>query len=298
MLDHGPILVPLDGSELAEGALPYASALAAKLHTHLVLVTVWEGADTDLASTFPSLSLEVTESAERYFTDYLNGVKAKLPDADRVRAIVRPGDAADEILKAAEETEARAIAIATHGRSGVSRWLYGSTAGRLLRRSHVPILAVGPKLLEKKRPSADIRKIMVPLDGSKLAEQAVPIAGSLAKATGATVTLVRGVRWAVQAYPYTLPDAYVPQVDEELEKGAKEYLREQEQLIKEAKVEAFVVRGAIADGLLDFVDQQQIDLVVMTTHARSGLARAALGSTADRLLQGGAPVLLIRPNEK
>jgi len=69
----------------------------------------------------------------------------------------------------------------------------------------------------------------------------------------------------------------VPQVDEELEKGAKEYLREQEQLIKEAKVEAFVVRGAIADGLLDFVNQQQIDLVVMTTHARSGLARAATG---------------------
>ncbi len=298
MLDHGPILVPLDGSELAEGALPYASALASKLHTHLILVTVWEGTDTDLAATFPSLSLEVTESADRYFTEYLNGLKAKLPDADRVRVVVRPGDAAEEILMTAQETEARAIAIATHGRSGVSRWLYGSTAGRLLRQSRAPVLAVGPKLLEQQRPGAEIKKIMVPLDGSKLSEQAVPIAGALAKATEASVVLVRGVRWAVQAYPYTLPDAYVPQVDEELEKGAKEYLRGQEQLIKDAKVEAFVVRGAIADGLLDFIDEQKVDLVVMTTHARAGLARAALGSTADRLLQGHAPVLLIRPDEK
>jgi len=298
MLDQGPILVPLDGSELAEGALPYASLLASKLHTHLVLVTVWEGTDTDLASTFPSLSLEVTESAQAYFTDYLNGVKAKLPDADRIHVVVRPGDASDEILKAAEETGARAIAIATHGRSGISRWLYGSTAGRLLRHAHVPVLAVGPKLLEKQRPAANITRIMVPLDGSTLSEQALPVAASLARALGATLTLVRGVRWAVQAYPYTLPDAYVPQIDEELEKGAKEYLRGQEQAVKDVNVDAFVVRGAIADGLLDFVDQQQIGMVVMTTHARSGLARAALGSTADRLLQGNAPVLLIRPDEK
>ena len=61
-------------------------------------------------------------------------------------------------------------------------------------------------------------------------------------------------------------------------------------------VEAFVVRGAIAAGLLDFIDQHKIDLVVMTTHARKGLARAALGSVADRVLQGNAPVLLLNPN--
>jgi nucleotide-binding universal stress UspA family protein len=107
------------------------------------------------------------------------------------------------------------------------------------------------------------------------------------------------VRWAVQAYPYTLPDAYVPQIDEELEKGAKEYLRRHEKSLADAgKVDAFVVRGAVADGLLDFVDQQSIDLVVMTTHARTGITRAALGSVADRMLQGAAPVLLIRPDEK
>jgi len=297
MLEHGPILVPLDGSELAEGAVPYARALADKLNTHLVLATVWEGADADLSAAFPNLSLEVTKSAQEYFEGYLAGMRDKATDAERTKIIVRPGDAADEILNIAQETGARAITIATHGRSGISRWVYGSTAGNLLRNSKVPVLAVGPKVLEKQRPSVTYKKLMVPVDGSPLSEKALPVAASLASHLGATLNLVRAVRWAVQAYPYTLPDAYVPQIDEELEKGAKEYLRRHEGALKDGtQIEAFVVRGAVADGLLDFVDQQSIDLVVMSTHARSGIARAALGSVADRMLQGGAPVLLVRPD--
>lgn len=298
MLDKGPILVPLDGSELAEGALPYAAGLAEKLHTHLVLLTVWEGADSDMAATFPSLALDVSKAADEHFSAYLEKIKAGLPDADRIRTIVKPGDAGDEIAATAEEIRARLIAIATHGRSGIGRWLYGSTAARLLRHAPVPIMAVGPSVLDKKRPHATYSKIMVPLDGSELSEAALAPATGLAKATGSTLVLARAVRWAVQAYPYTLPDAYVPQLDDELEKGAKTYLqRLQQQAGDDVKTEAFVVRGSIADGLLDLIDQQNVDLVVMTTHARRGLARAALGSVADRMLQGNAPVLLIRPQE-
>lgn len=296
MLEQGPILVPLDGSETAEGALPYAAALAEKLHTHLVLLTVWEGADTDLASTFPSLSLDVSQAAQEHFTQYLEQLKAKLPDADRVRVIVKPGDAHEQIASTASEIGARVIAMATHGRSGIGRWLYGSTAGRLLRDAPAPILAVGPHLLEEQRPRAAYGKIMVPLDGSPMSEAAIAPAVTIARAAGASISLVRAVRWAVQAYPYTLPDAYVPQLDDELEKGAKAYLRRLQESVGEGvKSEAFVVRGALADGLLDVVQQQHIDLVVMTTHARTGIVRAALGSIADRMLQGGAPVLLIRP---
>ena len=297
MLDKGPILVPLDGSELAEAALPYAAALAEKLHTHLVLVTVWEGADTDMAATFPSMALDVSKAAEEHFTGYLEKIRATLPDADRVRIIVKPGNADEEIAVTAAEVGARLIAIATHGRSGISRWVYGSTAGRLLREAPVPILAIGRNLLDKQRPRVTYNKIMVPLDGSELSEAALAPAVNVAKATGATLVLARGVRWAVQAYPYTLPDTYVPQLDDELEKGAKAYLqRMQASVADDAKAEAFVVRGAIADGLLDLVDQQNIDMIVMTTNARAGIARAALGSVADRVLQGNAPVILIRPH--
>lgn len=297
MLEQGPILVPLDGSELGEGALPYASALASRLGTHLVLITVWEGGDTDLAS-ISTLAVEMTQAAQTYFEEYLEKIRAGLKD-DRIRTIVRPGDAGTEILAAATEIGARAIVLSTHGRSGISRWIYGSTAGHLLRHSGVPVLAIGPRVLEKQRPSAAFTEIVVPLDGTPLSEQAIPAAVALGKATDATISLVRAVPWATQAYPYTLPDAYVPQLDTELEKGAQEYLRRHQEALKSVvPTEAFVVRGAIADGLMDFIDQRNIDLVVMTTHARKGLARAALGSVADRVLQGNAPVLLLRPHDE
>jgi nucleotide-binding universal stress UspA family protein len=294
MLEQGPILVALDGSELAEKALPYASALADALRTHLALVSVWDGTDSDLASVLPTVALEMQQSADAHYTEYLNGIRARLAQPE-IRTIVRTGDPSREIIKAADETGARMLVIATHGRSGIGRWFYGSTAGNLLRSSHLPILAVGPHSLERSDTVA-IKHLMVPLDGSPLSEAALPVAGKLANALGAAVSLVRVVRWAVQSYPYSLPDAYIPQVDDELEAGAKTYLRRQEEALKSvANVDAFVVRGSIADGLLDVVEKKSVDLVVMTTHARSGLARAALGSTADRMLQGQAPILLVPP---
>lgn len=294
MLSTGPILVPLDGSETAEGALPFAVALANALGTNLVLLTVWEGSEGDLAATFPELARDVSVSSKSHFEGYLGRIKEKLGAAN-AEISYRSGDAADEIRAAAKEHGARAIVIATHGRSGIGRWVYGSTAGQLLRSADVPVLAVGPNVLGKKRDVATLKHIMTPIDGSDLSEKALPVARQLATAAGAKLSLVRAVRWAVQAYPYTLPDQYLPQVDEELEKGAKEYLAKQRQAQSDGlDVEAFVVRGGIADGIIDFAEEKEVDLIVMTTNARKGLARAALGSVADRVLQGPAPVLLLR----
>ena len=146
MHEQGPIIIPLDGSELAETALPYAAALAEGLRTHLVLITVWEGTESELGATFPAMAMEIEKGAQNYFTQYLDGVRARYGRADQTRAIIRVGDAAEQILNAVEETGARMLVIATHGRSGVGRWIYGSTAGRLLRTSHVPVVAVGPNV--------------------------------------------------------------------------------------------------------------------------------------------------------
>jgi nucleotide-binding universal stress UspA family protein len=296
MRDKGPILVPLDGSELAEGALAYAQVLAKALGERLVLMTAWEGTESELGATFPGLALEVEQKASAYYSTYLDGIRTRLSGVT-VETMVVSGNAADQIAKTAEETQARLIVIATHGRSGIGRWLYGSTAGRLLRSSETPIMAVGPHALQRSNAEVSLEHILVPLDGSPLAERALPVAVTLAVALKGRVTLARAVGWAVQSYPYALPDAYVPQVDEELETGAKKYLREQEAQVKGVPVDAFVVRGSAADGLLDVAEQQHADLIVMTTHARVGLARATLGSTADRMLQAPIPVLLVRPED-
>lgn len=295
MKDTGPILVPLDGSDLAEGALPWAAALARLLGAPLLLLSVWEGADKDLAKSFPTLREDVTAKAQEHFGAYLERARGTIDDGITVETRVREGEPGEAIPAAAAEAAARAIVIATHGRSGIGRWLYGSTASHLLRHAEVPVVAVGPRALERAPAEPRVRHIMVPLDGSEGAQQALPVAQRLATAAGARISLVRGVPWAATAYPYTLPDAYLPQVDEELEAGAKAYLREQEAAVK-GDVAAFVVRGSVAEGLLEFEERESVDLVVMSTHARSGLARAALGSVADRMLQGIAPVLLIRPD--
>jgi nucleotide-binding universal stress UspA family protein len=292
MRDDGPILVPLDGSELAEGALSYASALAAAWNTKLILLTVWEGVGADMTTSFPDMAVEVESTAQGHFGDYLASCKTKVGGA--AETMLRAGDASEEILKAADEVGARAITIATHGRSGISRWMAGSTATDIIHHATVPVLTVGPNALQKPPQKAEFKHVMVPLDGSALAEQALQPGAALAKATAGRLSLVRALQWAVQAYPYTLPDAYVPQIDTELEAGAKEYLRNQETKVAGVDVKAYVVRGAIPDGLMEFVDKESVDLVVMTTRGRRGLARAALGSVADRMLQAACPVLMLR----
>lgn len=297
MREKGPILVPLDGSELAEGAIAYAVALAKALGESVVLMTAWEGTESELGANYPAMALEIEQKASSYYNTYLEGIRARIGPGIVTETRVVSGEAADAILAVADEIRARLLAIATHGRSGIGRWLYGSTAGRLLRTSKVPIVTVGPHALEKSTADVSVRHIMVPLDGSPLSETALPMARELAAAVGGRITLVRAVRWAAQTYPYSLPDAYIPQVDEELEAGAKAYLRTMEAEVTEVPVDAFVVRGMVADGLIDVVEKKGVDLVVMTTHARRGIFRAALGSTADRMLQGPAPVLLVRPEE-
>src|SRR6476646_9655081 len=144
MTERGPILVPLDGSALAEGALPMANALARAERTHLVLLSVWEQPGPGIA---PVVSMELEQRAGDHFQTYLGGVRDKLHDK-QIRNIVRCGDPCDETLAAAKEIGARTIVIASHGRSGVGRWLYGSTASRVLHESRIPVLIVGPAALE------------------------------------------------------------------------------------------------------------------------------------------------------
>ncbi len=289
------ILLPLDGSQVSEGAIPYAVAVARATGARLLLMTAWEGSDVDLSRTYPEVARELSDLADEYYASYLRGV-THLADNVETESIVRRGEPGDEILSVIKERKPDLLVMASHGRSGISRWVYGSVAGRLVREAPVPTMVLGPKVLERERRPEHIEKILVPLDGSPLAERALPYAVSLGDALNASIVLVRAVRWAAQAYPYTLPDAYVPQIDSELADGAKEYLDRMAGGMKTAKpVTTVVLRGIVVDSLLDYAEREKADLVVMTTHARSGIARMALGSVADRLIQGAAPVLLFRP---
>lgn len=290
------IVVPLDGSELSERAIPVAVALARGLGATLQFLTVWESEDRDLEQHFPALAADLSQAAETYYGEYLARVAPKAQGVS-VAAEVRSGEPAEQILAYASQVAADFIVLSTHGRSGVSRWWYGSVTDRIVHTSPVPVVVVGPSALPD-TTTYGVRRIATPLDGSPLSESAIDTALRLAEALSARLTLVRAVRWAAQAYPYTLPEAYVPQLDAELEAGARAYLEGvRAGLETSVPVDTAVVRGVIADSLMEFCEREGVDLVVMSTHGRSGLARATLGSVADRLLHGPCPVALIRPKE-
>jgi nucleotide-binding universal stress UspA family protein len=290
------IVVPLDGSDLSEAAVPHAVALAKATKVGVLLVTVWEGAEEILASALPQLADDLFKRGEEHYEHYLAGI-AKTVQAEGVKteAQVIVGHPVEEILKLVRERDASMLALSTHGRSGPSRWVYGSVAGKLIREAHVPTLLVGPRLLEAKAPPS-ITRILVPLDASELSETALAPAVELAEAFAADIVLAQVLNWAAHAFVFGVPDVDTATIDQELTKASQEYLARIKAGLKTKRgVETRVLRGMAADALIELAESEKVGLVVMASHGRAGVVRTALGSVADRMIQGPAPVLLVRP---
>lgn len=284
----GTVLVPLDGSELAEAALPYAKAIAEKTGAVLHLVRV------------VPIDAPPDEAAEA--REYLSRLVGRL--SDRVQLSVRYGHPAAEIIDLAQELADPAIVMTTHGRGGVGRWLYGSVADRVVRGAGVPVLLIRSGL--PRREPAAVHSIMVPLDGSPLAEAALPYAIELARRFDAELHLVRV---AETPEVYALLRAHgqaaasgdvIAEIAQQMIDDASAYLGEvSERLRSEGiRVESHVLEGLAIEQLLAFERERQPDLVVMATHGRGGLSRVIFGSVAEHILrEGNVPVMLIRPPE-
>jgi nucleotide-binding universal stress UspA family protein len=292
------ILVPLDGSELSEKAIPYAVSIARATRQPLRLLTVWEGVERELGSE-PSAAAEEVGARGRalrqvYLTDVAQRVAAQ---GVEVVEEVRHGDPSEELLRFCDEHAPALLVMATHGRSGIQRMWYGSVASKLMRAAPVPTLLVGlgPSVLADTRDDVAIKKILVPLDGSHLSESALQPAAILAEAFGARLVLARAVRWPAQGFA-DLPDVYLPEIKRELTEGATGYLAGIRDGLKTPQhVQTHVLEGLAAEAIQELVARERIDLVVMTSHGRGGVGRFLLGSVADRVIHGTVPVLLIRP---
>ncbi len=299
----GSILVPLDGSPLAEQALPLASRIARAAGGKLRLVLVHEvrPRPADLVGTRMFISLELaTRKAERsYLRNIQEGLRA---GGNRMAsAVTLKGEPAPELIRFARETDVDLVVMATHGRGGVQRMWLGSVADRMIRQVEVPVLLVRPA--EGKSAPAldrDPMRILVPLDGSPLAEQALEPATRLARLYNAEITLLQAV-FPVQlsvdpALP--LPSAYDQELTEAARAQAEDYVRGVSEQLRERGVRASgvaVVGWNAADRILELGRPEHTDLVVLATHGRGGLGRLALGSVADKLIRAAdVPVLVCR----
>ncbi len=296
------ILVPLDGSPLAETVLPHAVVLAHATGSSLVLMQVvalpvlmepMMGAVPP-----PTITDEVWEAENAAARKYLAATAGALEAPDlKVQTIHFQGDAATAIVAwAAQDPPHRRIAMATHGRHGLSRWVFGSVAEKVLHAAPTPLLLVRARADAPARiPAHPYQTILVPLDGSALAELALAQAMPLARASHATL-------WLLAVEP-TLDAAGVTELSWTAEDQAAMHAQRANYLAQVARrvetadvpVRTHIFAGEPAPEILRMADQVEADLIVMSTHGRGGLQRLWLGSVALKVVQAARhPVLVVR----
>lgn len=312
-------MIGLDGSPLAESVLPYVELLATSSGAEVILVrAIPEGETIELvddgtqqtdpyssASSSPTVDttggeLITDEASFDEARNYLEGIATRLTNRGiRVRSLVVAGDPASVIVDEAAHHHADAIILATHGRSGLGRLLYGSVAEAVLENSTVPVFLA--KVSRGRLTLTTVgTKILVPLDGSALAEEALPHAVDLARALGAKLHLVRVVvpahtYWAgeMAAFSYVSPTM----IDDE-EREATSYL---DDLVARCQTEGVAATRSVrvenaALGIVATAEDEGVSFIVMATHGRTGLMRTLLGSVALQVLhESDVPILLVHP---
>jgi nucleotide-binding universal stress UspA family protein len=286
----GRILVPLDGSPIAEYVLPWVRVLARGLDLPVELLACLSGAVDASAETGRLLHLAQL---------YLAEAAAPLEKAGlKVTVKVAEGEAAAEIAAEAERLPGTLLVMSTHGRSGLKRMALGSVADRVLRAVSCPVLVIRPEG-EQAPADAKLEVLLVALDESELAERALPPARKLAAALGLKLLLVEALPSEVEYYLQVEAFAGAARdIAEAAEGKSLDYLQAlAESLRKDGAdpVEARVLHGTPYATLVEAAATIPGSLVVMTTHGRSGVGRWIMGSVADRVIRYSTRAVLIVP---
>jgi nucleotide-binding universal stress UspA family protein len=288
------ILVPLDGSPLAQAILPYVMAVAKGFHSHVILFHV---AETALDHEAPEQKTHADEAMERIrplAENYLAGVADELrKEGIDVETEVVKGRATAQIVEHADKENVGLIAMCTHGhgRSGLARLVMGSEIDRILRACEHPVLLVRPRDGGAGGAAEGrLSKVIVPLDGSKAAEAAIPFAEEL----------VIGIETTVHFTPMA-PDSWPVPSDilKRLDVVASGYLKGLAKQLKDRglTVEYEVLRGAPGPKIVEFAKETPDSLVVMTTHGHSSFRRWVMGNVTYAVVRHTRePVLVVRPH--
>jgi nucleotide-binding universal stress UspA family protein len=292
----------LDGSFFAEQALAYAMAIA-NAKTELVLLEVIPVAEP-VRGLFGNVLISADEVQQAYDEGIERGLHKTravwLGDRPNVRLETITGDAAEEILTVAAREHVDLIVMASHGRGAIGRWVIGSVADRVARTSLVPVMVIRPREeIPTEAVAPAIRRLIVPLDGSDLATQALPFVERLAGSLGVPVLLVNVtdvVHDLNRAMTYGMPfrqEVYDEIIDNAREE-ARNLLRDPAEQLRSAGLEVIelVLDGQAAGAIVG--SAEPTDVIVMTSHGRGGVKRWLLGSVAEKLVrEGPVPVILV-----
>lgn len=284
------ILIPLDGSELAEAALAPALALAEALSADIVLLRVVIPLSIKLD---PDLYQRVIDSGQKLAKVYLNSIQSRsLFSSTSLERETFVGKAAESIIDYAQENEIDLIVMSSHGRAGISRWVYGSVADKVLHQAACAIAIIHPQVETELFAH---KRILVPLDGSMRAEQALEPALKLAQAVSAELVLLRVTIMPQMPVELVVGWPGIEAVTNAAEQEARDYLQRVRESLTSGRIQinTHISASPVAESIIDLADKLQVDLIVMSSHGRSGIGRWVFGSVTEKTLRGAHCATLV-----
>ena len=292
------MLIPLDGSKTAEAVLPYARTLARRLGLEVELLGVVD---------VRALAMEFADGRSRLFENmiddialsneaYLKRIAITFANSG-VKCTVENGRPEEVITEKAGENTTL-ITMATHGRSGLNRFLMGSIAEKVLRAATAPILLVRANEGVDSDGEATLNSVVVPLDGSELAETVLPSVVDLVRQLDLEVILLRTYNLSASIYAGPAYPVQYEEIRTALRDEAQDYLEKKVAELKRlgiAKVSSITPEGLSADEIIALGRKLPDNLIAMCTHGRTGVGRWAFGSVTETVVRhSGDPVLIIR----
>jgi nucleotide-binding universal stress UspA family protein len=281
------VLVPLDGSMLAESALEPALHLSQQADgvVYLMRVPVFVDGGAQTSPEYHRVWVDENDLPEyEDVTTYLREIRERISRPGvSVRTIVGEGEPSRAIVNTSVTKNIDLILMASHARSGISRWLLGSVSGKVSRMAQSPVILV--------RKQTHFNHILITLDGSELAERVIEPALRLASSFGSQVTILR----VNEKNNLTKPLS-----DQEVLAGADSYLEEVLSRYVPADLDldirTTVMRGSAAEKILSYSAEYDVDLIAMCTHGRTGLSKLLFGSITEKVMcNSGCAMLITRP---
>jgi nucleotide-binding universal stress UspA family protein len=301
------ILVPLDGSKFAEAALPIAESIARRAGASLEIVRSHEPFEPEHPADcwMPRYDPDEEAAHEAQEQAYLDATVNTLQEKSSisVKSALVSGAVVSGVLKRARACAADLIVMATHGRGPVGRFMLGSVADKLLRHASIPVLFVRSGDDSQPLTAPDFNHILIPLDGSVLAECALPPAIAIGHLADARITLLRAVERGYQPFGHAAEKDRNQVRHDENEQRILDAARYLEKIaarlrLESPRVEKIVLEGEADGAILQESTARKVDLIAMATHGRGGIKRLLLGSVADKVIRSATtPVLAYRPNE-
>lgn len=297
------ILVPLDGSLLAQCSLPHTLALARVFNSEVTMLHVLEQQGVDEQAQIDPLDWHMRKAEAQ---NYLRHISAQWAEAaPAAETVLLEGSAAERIVEYADEQNTDLIVLSSHGRSGLSEWNISSVVQKIIMRAYRSVFIVRAYKVNNTEAvePADYKRILVPVDGSKRAEIVLPMVRKLAETYEAEIVLAHVVArpTLLRRQQTTAEDeALVEELVERNQAEARKYLEQLQSRLSPQVGTRVLVGESAAVALHHLVETENIDLVVLSAHGQTGDHRLYGGVVTHFINYGATPLLIIQdlPQDK